>query len=74
MPVVQTIANGQYLAGTQTVKGDPNLTPANIRKGVTLFEVDGAMRTGNRPYCARAPLLKSESPQMEFHFFAINFL
>lgn len=41
----KTIANGQYLAGTQTVKGDPNLTPANIRKGVTLFEVDGAMES-----------------------------
>lgn len=41
----KTIANGQYLAGTQTVKGDPNLTPANIRKGVTLFEVDGAIES-----------------------------
>ncbi len=44
-PQDKTIANGQYLAGTQTVKGDPNLTPANIRKGVTLFEVDGAMES-----------------------------
>lgn len=41
----KTIANGQYLAGTQTIKGDPNLTSGNIKKGVSLFGVVGAMES-----------------------------
>lgn len=41
----KTIANGQYLAGTQTIKGDPNLTSSNIKKGVSLFGVAGALET-----------------------------
>lgn len=39
----QQISNGQYLGGTQIIQGDTNLTPANIRKGVSIFGVDGAM-------------------------------
>ncbi len=39
----KTLAGGQYLSGTQTIKGDRNLTPANIRQGVSLFGVAGAM-------------------------------
>lgn len=41
----QTIAGGQYLAGTQVIKGDPGLTSANIKKGVTLFGVQGALES-----------------------------
>ncbi len=41
----KTIANGQYLAGTQTIKGDPGLVSGNIRKGVRLFGVTGAMES-----------------------------
>lgn len=41
----KTIANGQYLAGTQTIKGDPNLTSSNIKKGVSIFGVLGAMES-----------------------------
>ena len=41
----KTIAGGQYLGGTQTVKGDPNLTSSNIKKGVTLFGVAGALES-----------------------------
>lgn len=33
----QIISQGQYLTGNQFVAGDPNLTPENIRAGVTLF-------------------------------------
>ena len=29
----QTIASGQYLSGTQTIKGDANLVSANIKSG-----------------------------------------
>lgn len=39
----KTIANGQYLGGTQTIKGDPNLTSSNIKKGVSIFGVEGAV-------------------------------
>lgn len=39
----QTIAADQYLTGAQTVKGDANLVAANIRKNVTIFNVDGAL-------------------------------
>ena len=37
----QTIAAGAYLTGKQTIKGDANLTAANIRTGVSIFNVEG---------------------------------
>lgn len=39
----QTIAADQYLAGAQTIKGDPNLLAANILKDVVIFGVIGAL-------------------------------
>lgn len=42
----QTIASGTYLTGTQTIKGDPNLVPANIVSGKTIFGVSGTAETG----------------------------
>lgn len=38
----QTIASGQYLRGVQTIKGDANLIPANIKAGVSIFGVQGS--------------------------------
>lgn len=38
----QTIASGQYLTGTQTIKGDANLVAANIAQGVSMFGVSGS--------------------------------
>lgn len=38
----QTIASGQYLNGTQTIKGDPNLVAGNIKSGVSIFGVSGS--------------------------------
>lgn len=37
----QTIPSGKYLTGTQTIKGDANLSPENIKYGVTLFGILG---------------------------------
>lgn len=41
----QTIAAGQYLEGAQTVKGDANLSSANIAAGVSIFGVQGSLST-----------------------------
>lgn len=42
----QSIASGQYLNGTQTIKGDSNLTAGNIRNGVKIFNVTGSYAGG----------------------------
>ena len=36
-----TIPADTYLTGDQTIKGDGNLTPENIKTGVTIFDVEG---------------------------------
>ena len=38
----QTIASGQYLSGTQTIKGDANLKASNIKSGTSIFGVTGS--------------------------------
>jgi hypothetical protein len=38
----QTIASGTYLTGTQTISGDADLTAANIKQGVQIFNVTGS--------------------------------
>lgn len=39
----QTINNGVYLSGVQTIKGDVNLVADNIKKDVTIFGVTGTL-------------------------------
>ena len=39
----QTIGSGQYLSGTQTIKGDSNLVAGNIISGKTIFGVSGSV-------------------------------
>lgn len=42
----QSIASGQYLSGTQTIKGDANLVAGNIKSGVSIFGVTGTYTGG----------------------------
>ena len=39
----QTIAAGTYLTGAQTISGDANLLASNIKSGVSIFGVNGAL-------------------------------
>lgn len=56
-----TISSGKYLSGTQTIKGDSNLIPTNIKKDVSIFGVTGILeasttevdKTGNGEYIWR---------------------
>lgn len=41
----QTIAAGQYLSGVQTIRGDTNLKAANIRQGISIFGIAGALES-----------------------------
>lgn len=39
----QTIQSGVYLSGEQTVLGDSNLVPENIKTGVSIFGISGTL-------------------------------
>lgn len=39
----KTIAAGRYLTGVQTIQGDADLVPGNIKSGINIFGVDGAL-------------------------------
>ena len=43
----QTIASGRYLTGAQTILGDADLIPGNIKKDVEIFGVTGTYEGGS---------------------------
>lgn len=43
----QIIQSGQYLAGDQIIIGDVNLLSSNIKKGISIFGVDGTLDSGS---------------------------
>lgn len=61
----QTIAAGQYLSGTQTIKGDSNLVAGNIKSGVSLFGVTGTY-TGSGNITILDFLYKNEAGSQSF--------
>ena len=54
----QTIAGGQYLSGAQTIKGDSNLLPGNIKSGTKIFGITGTY-TGST--ATTSPTLQSKT-------------
>lgn len=63
----QSIAASQYLSGAQTIKGDSNLTAANIKSGVKIFNVTGtyagSSSGGSTPSLQTKTVTPSESAQ-----------
>ena len=43
----KTIASGKYLSGAQTIKGDANLLPENIKNGISIFGVTGTYESSD---------------------------
>lgn len=71
----QTIANGQYLIGNQTIKGDANLVAANIKQGVSIFGVTGSLAAGKSVETKTKSLPKGEawsSVTLTFGFSPVN--
>ena len=67
----QSIASGQYLSGTQTIKDDANLVAGNIKSGVSIFGVTGTYAgsgssggSGNNN--VEAYVVTSTSPSVSF--------
>lgn len=60
----QIIAEGQYLSGAQTVKGDAKLKSENIREGISIFGVPGAHKGGKEEEAITVPLDMANGDQI----------
>lgn len=58
----QTVPAGKFLTGAQTIQGDAGLLPENIKKGVSLFGVDGSYEPG-LPADVRTIALEVDPPE-----------
>lgn len=64
----QTIANGQYLIGDQTIKGDANLVAENIKQGVSIFGVTGTNAGGKVAVGGRAFVSSSDVQETPLNY------
>lgn len=66
----QVIAAGQYLSGAQTIQGDQNLSPGNIKSGVSIFGIAGtyagSAASGGSAQSATGTMAGSGSNDMSF--------
>lgn len=63
----QSFGPGVYLAGQINVKGDPNLVAGNIRQGVSIFGVTGALPVRAKPAILHAQSWASNSNFTELY-------
>lgn len=59
----QTIASGTYLTGVQTIKGDSNLVAANIKKGISIFNVAGSYEPAGVSLQTKTGITPTEASQ-----------
>lgn len=57
----QVFEAGSYIAGPQTIKGDANLLPQNIKNGVSIFGVQGTFNGGGGSEIREGSLLNTSS-------------
>lgn len=60
----QVIESGKYLKGNQTILGDENLVPSNIKEGISIFGVMGEVVPGESPIVKPLTVTPKDSEQV----------
>ncbi len=68
----QEIAAGQYLSGKQTIKGDANLVAGNIKKGVSIFGINGNLEANKKEVMLGNAILSRFSNKLTFDHMLAN--